>query len=89
MLERKRSQLVALSRAQIKLLFFFHRQAQCFLPRDKLAIRAAILQDVEELESLFSDIGRLPQVLFGKERIISKNLYNLHLFSRAMVPKSS
>ena len=46
----------------LHILYFFFRQSQSYLPSDKLAIRAAILQDVEELESLFSDLAKLPQV---------------------------
>ena len=39
-----------------------YRHKESHLPKDKLAIRAAIIQDIRELETIFSDCTNKPQV---------------------------
>ncbi|XP_078491474.1 poly [ADP-ribose] polymerase tankyrase isoform X1 [Ciona intestinalis] len=53
------------------------RQAECHLPKDKLAIRAAILQDVVEMESLLKEGTNLPQI-FCKTRSVDVSLTSFH-----------
>ncbi|XP_076804427.1 uncharacterized protein LOC143448524 [Clavelina lepadiformis] len=61
------------------------RQSQCHLPKDKQAIRAAILQDVEELERLYSDVTHLPHLLC-KSRSVDVPLTAMHYALRAGLP---
>uniref|UniRef100_A0A6F9DBH5 Poly [ADP-ribose] polymerase n=1 Tax=Phallusia mammillata TaxID=59560 RepID=A0A6F9DBH5_9ASCI len=58
------------------------RQSESHLPKDKLAIRAAILQDVGELESIFASCTDMNKLL-GKTRSVDVPLTAFHYALRA------